>query len=68
MVQQALTILVGTWCFSCVEPQAVINPSDLKIYVNNSQDLDAVASDLLPFGSDELLIFGVCGSSRLHPP
>jgi len=55
-----LWVVIG---IGCNDEAIIVNPTNFKIYVNNVQDVDVFASEVIPIGEDELLIFGICGNS-----
>jgi len=48
---------------SCSSDDGIINPSSLKIFVNNSLELDVLATEVVPISNSDYLVFGVCGNA-----
>ena len=48
---------------SCTDSAGIINPSDVKIFVNNTQGIDVLATGITAIGNNDFMVFGVCGNA-----
>ncbi len=48
---------------SCENGGGIINPSEIKIFVNNPKGVNILATDITPIGNNDFLVFGVCGNA-----
>jgi len=58
-----LFLMLGIWITSCSDDSGIVNPSDIRIYAQKTQEVDVLASDIKPIGGNDFLIFGVCGNA-----